>query len=360
MAKASSADDVKLMTSFDNVRTLLLSGPFADRLEMPLAYWVLRGDRRLPIAFLGVKLGELLKTPFAQLAGTAGIGKKKMHTLVELLARATTADPMAGVSPIAAQAAAASASPPDESVFDPNFVSELHWAKWRETIRRHGVGNERLGRLAPSLQAVPTVIWNSPLSFYLDMELEEMRRLKTHGEKRINVVLEVFHSVHQFLSNVGPDTGLSVRLTPRSIAALEDWIAEARTRKSPPTRAELEQQLVIPILDQLQNDIGSTVAKLARGRLGVGEPEQSVRDQARALGVTRARVYQLLEDCNAAMTVRWPDGRRLLDELAQKMDENYSSADAANLLGSLRELLYPLKFDSVDKHLIAQPTSAGH
>lgn len=359
MAKASSADDVKLMTGFDNVRETLLSGSFADRLEMPLAYWVLRGDRRLPIAFLGLKLGEILQTSFAQLAGTAGIGKKKMHTLVELLTRATTADPVAGVTTIPPQTAA-TAVPPDESVFDPNFVSELHWAKWRETIRRHGVGNERLGRLAPSLQAVPTVIWNSPLSFYLDMELEEMRRLKTHGEKRINIVLEVFHSVHLFLSNVGPDSGLSVRLTPRSIAAIEDWIAEARTRKTPPTRAELEQRLVIPILDQLQVDIGSTVAELARGRLGIGQAEQSVRDQARALGVTRARVYQLLEDCNSAMTVRWPDGRRLLDDLAQKMDENYPSADAANLLGSLRELLYPLKFDSVDKHLISQPTGAGY
>ena len=358
MVKASSADDVKLMTSFENVRTLLLSGAFADRLEMPLAYWVLRGDRRLPIAFLGRKLGDLLRTSFPQLAATAGIGKKKMHTLVELLARATKQDPTTGVAPIDGSASAAQGSEgADDGQFDPALVSELLWAKWRETVRGHGIGGERLGRLAPTLQAVPTVIWNTPLSYYLDMTLDEMRKLKTHGEKRINVVLEVFHTVHQMLSNISPDSDLAVRLTPRSIAAIEDWINEAKIRSVPPGRQEVEERLVVPILDQLQNDLGSTVSKLARGRLGIGMPEQSVRNQARSLGVTRARVYQLLEECNSVMSVRWPEGRRMLDEFAQKMDENYSSAETANLLGSLRELLYPLKFDSVAQHLMAETAS---
>lgn len=355
MVKASSADDVKLMTDFDALRNILLSGEFADRLEMPLAYWVLRGDRRLPIAFLGRKLGDLLNTSFNQLAATAGIGKKKMHTLVELLARATKADPTTGVLPIDRRDPQ-NATPPaeiDETQFDPALVSELLWAKWRETVRAHGIGNERIGRLAPSLQAVPTVIWNSPLSYYLGMTLDEMRKLKTHGEKRVNVVLEVFHTVHQMLANISPASGLAVRLTPRGIAAIEDWIAEAKNRSVPPDRQELEQKLVIPLLEQLGSDVGPTVTKLARGRLGVGGAEQSVRNQARALGVTRARVYQLLEECNNVMSVRWPEGRRLLDELAQKMDENYSSAEVANLLGALRELLYPLKFDSVSQHLLA-------
>ena len=357
MVKASSADDVKLMTSFENVRNVLLSDQYADRLEMPLAYWVLRGDRRLPIAFLGRKLGDLLRTSFPQLAATAGIGKKKMHTLVELLARATKQDPTTGVAPIDGNASAKRAESADESEFDPAVVSELLWAKWRDTVRAHGIGGERLGRLAPALQAVPTVIWNTPLSFYLDMTLEEMRKLKTHGEKRINVVLEVFHTVHRMLSYISPDSDLAVRLTPRSIAAIEDWINEAKSRSVPPDRKEVEERLVIPILDQLQNDLGATVSKLARGRLGIGMPEQSVRNQARSLGVTRARVYQLLEECNSVMSVRWPEGRRMLDEFAQKMDENYSSAETANLLGSLRELLYPLKFDSVAQHLMAETAS---
>ncbi|MFI4876620.1 MAG: hypothetical protein ACIALR_14820, partial [Blastopirellula sp. JB062] len=57
---------------------------------------------------------------------------------------------------------------------------------------------------------------------------------------------------------------------------------------------------------------------LAVGRLGLGGKPQSVRMQARMLGVTRARIYQLLEDCSKVMSVRWPEGQALLAALVQK------------------------------------------
>ena len=62
----------------------------------------------------------------------------------------------------------------------------------------------------------------------------------------------------------------------------------------------------------------------------------------------------MLEECHNVMSIRWPDGRRLLDDFTQWLDESYASAEAANLLGSFRELLYPLKFDSVAEHFRAE------
>jgi hypothetical protein len=131
-------------------------------------------------------------------------------------------------------------------------------------------------------------------------------------------------------------------------------MTEARRRAFPPTREEIEQHLVEPIVQQLGIDAGETVASLTRGRLGIGVGAESVRNQSKTLGVTRARVYQMLEECHNVMSVRWPDGRRLLDEFAQWLDENYASAEAANLIGSLRELLYPLKFDASSEPLRAE------
>jgi hypothetical protein len=113
-------------------------------------------------------------------------------------------------------------------------------------------------------------------------------------------------------------------------------------------------------MGQLETDAGPTVVAIARARLGVGSDSQSVRNQARRLGVTRARIYQLLEECHHVMQVRWPDGKRQIDDLALWLDEHYASADCANLVASLRELLYPLKFDSVSEHLLAQPTRIRH
>ena len=75
MAKATSAEDYKLITSFEAVKQILLEDRYADRMERPLAFWALPNDRRLPLAFLGRTLGDLLSTPFEELSATPGIGQ---------------------------------------------------------------------------------------------------------------------------------------------------------------------------------------------------------------------------------------------------------------------------------------------
>jgi hypothetical protein len=352
MAKTSSAAEVKLGSHFETLKKTLQGEQYEARLNRQLAFWALPSDRRLPTALLGMTLRELLSQPFNQLAATAGIGHKKLETLIKLLVRATKED---GPEVAMENLPGADEQPADgrdeEGRFDPNRVSEVVWLKWRETARRHGVGNEKLGRLTPSLQSLPSVVWNMPLGYYLDLTLGQIRELKTHGEKRVSVVLEVFHTLHEVFSHVDPKGDLTVRLAPRSITSAEEWMAEARTRTTPPTRQEIEQHLIEPLAQQLGIDAGDTVAALARGRLGVGSDPESVRNQSKSLGVTRARVYQMLEECHNVLCIRWPDGRRQLDEFAQWLDENYASAEAANVMASLRELLYPLKFDSIANHL---------
>ncbi len=360
MAKTSSAADVRLATNYESLRNTLLSKDFASRLDRPLAFWALPSDRRLPTALLGYTLRDLLAHSWDHLAATAGIGRKKLETLIKLLVRATKEDAQGATPQDLPGADEALADGRDETGrFDPQRVSEMVWVKWRDTVRQQGIGAEKLGRLTPSLQSLPSVVWNTPLSFYLDMTLAQMRELKTHGEKRVAVVLEVFHTIHEMLSHIDPQGDLAVRLAPRTIVSAEEWMAEARERSFPPNREEIEQQLVEPILQQLAIDAGETIAKLARGRLGVRVDAESVRNQSKALGVTRARVYQMLEECHNVMSIRWPDGRRQLDEFAQWLDENYASAEAANLLASLRELLYPLKFDSVAEHFQAEEAEQG-
>lgn len=355
MTKPTSADDVKLGSCFQALQATLLTDEFADRLDKPLAFWALPSDRRLPTALLGRTLRDLLGQTFEQLAATAGIGRRKLEMLIRLLVRATkqeAADPALGQLPGAEEPLASGRD--EGGKFDPLLVSEMVWTRWQETVRRHGVGCERLGRLTPSLVSLPSVVWDTPLSYYLDLTLAQIRELKTHGEKRVAVVLEVFHTLHQMLEHIDPQSGLAVRLAPRTIVAAEEWMAQAKSRSFPPDRQEVEQQLVEPIIQQLGIDAGDTVAQLARGRLGIGQDAESVRNQSKSLGVTRARVYQMLEECHDVMAIRWPDGRRQLDEFAQWLDENYATAESANLLASFRELLYPLKFDSVAEHLHAE------
>lgn len=347
LKKSAAVETYRLSSSFDAVRKVLLEDRFADRLAKPLAYWALPNDRRLPLAFLGRTLDDLLKTPFEQLSATPGIGHKKITSLVRLLHRATRDEPPAvpfGFEERSAEEAApARPQPLRNGEFDASVVSEALWSQWRETVRGHDVGEQKLGRLAPTLQSLPTVIWHTPLSSYLDYTVAEIRQLKTHGEKRVRVILEVFYVAHQALAQAEQLDHLSISLTPRFIAPLQDWMQTCTDATTAPSDDELREGLVKPLVAQIGVDAGDTVSRLAEGRLGLRVMPQSVRTQARKMGVTRARVYQLLEDCGKIMNVRWPEGRRAFERLAAHFAAVKPDAATMRLFEATRELFYPEK-----------------
>ncbi len=346
LKKPSTVEEFRLVTRFESLRRTLLEPRYADRLDKPVAYWALASDRRLPLAFLGLPLGELLDRPFPELLATPGIGQKKLASLLTLLERATQELPPGAA--IAAEPVAAAPAAEPETRFDPENASEALWVEWREAVKQHGLEGLKLGRLAPTLQALPTVIWNTPLGAYADLTLAEIRQLKTHGEKRVRVVLEVFSLVYRSLSGMSGSAAaghLSVRLEPRFIQPLEQWILQALGEFAALSREQIRQALALPMLAQIENDLGPSVAQLAAGRLGIDGPTQSVRSQAEAMNVTRARVYQLFEDCAKVMHVRWPEGEWLFTALEEKLRRDEAEGEALRLFRALRELFYPRALD---------------
>lgn len=347
LKKSLAVECYRLSTSFDAVRKVLLEARYADRLNKPLAYWALPNDRRLPLAFLGRTLTDLLNTPFEQLSATPGIGQKKITSLVKLLHRATRDEPPAvpfGIEERSHEEAAAPRPQPwRNGEFDASIVSEALWTQWRDTVRRHDVGEQKLGRLAPTLQNLPTVIWHTPLSAYLGHSVAEIRQLKTHGEKRVRVILEVFYVTHQALAQAEQLDHLTISLTPRFIGPIHDWIQTWCDANQAPSDEEIRDGLARPLVAQIGVDAGETVAKLAEGRLGLRVLPQSVRTQARKMGVTRARVYQLLEDCAKIMHVRWPQGQAAFARLAENLKLRSLTPTASRLFDSTRELFYPEK-----------------
>ncbi len=354
MNKASSVEDYKIVSSFQSLRKTLLDDKFADRLEKPLAYWALPNDRRLPLAFLGRTIKDLLATPFEELSATPGIGQKKISSLVKLLSRATKDHPPAvpfGLSEISESKRPATVDKPRRAAttFDPSIVSEALWSDWQQTVIKHGLGCEKLGRLAPTLQALPTVIWHTPLEHYVNHTVAEIRQLKTHGEKRVRVVLEVFYLVHDMFSGHDADQHLALRIVPKFIVPIENWISQVLEGDGLPSSDEVRDHLVIPLLDQLAIDAGATIHQLSEGRLGIKGSAQSVRQQAKQMGVTRARVYQLLEDCSRVMDVRWPEGMQLLAHLGARFHTAQTNQDEYRLFRAAYELFYPGKHKLSDE-----------
>jgi len=347
LAKTASVEELQIISRFEGLRRILLSEQYTQHLDRPLAYWALPTDRRLPLAFLGRKLKDLLNTPFAELAATPGIGQKKIRSFVKLLARVADTDPSElpiDLSLLQDSNAWEAPQPTASNGFDPTIVSEVIWSQWRASVVKHGLHKEALGRFAPSLRNMTRVIWNTPLETYTGLTLEEMRTMKTHGEKRVNAVLEVFYSAHILVAQMGKVDHLVVRIVPRAIDEVDTWIGQALQTPGAPSTQELSARFVEPLLEQIRIDATQQITSLAENRLGILGPITSVRQAARTLGLTRARVYQLLNEINDIMTVRWPTGRHLVYELRDKLTaeaaELENPPDLEQFLAAV-ELFYP-------------------
>ncbi len=342
MNRVTSVEDHKLTTAYESLRETFRSPRYSDRIDKPLAFWALPGDRRLPMALLGHPIKDLITHPLDELAATPGIGKKKLHSLIKLLHRATRELPPAVPQYDEDRPTSRQGSDKRSRVeFDPSVVSEVLWEQWRNTVRRYGLEHETLGRLAPSMERLPTVIWRLPLSDYMDMTIAEIRRRKTHGEKRVRAILEVFHSVHEMLAHVPHHGHLRIDVRPKFIAPIEQWIEKALKRSEPTSAHELKQRLVLPLLEQLRIDAGPELYRLVEERLGIRTSPYAVQQQAKRLGVTRARIYQLLEMCGEIMSVRWPEGDELLRRLGQKLASFPNAKTQISQLRTVRELVYP-------------------
>lgn len=339
--KAVIHDNYRLVGTYERLRKAVLDLPRDGRLEKQLSYWVLPSDRRLPIAFLDFSLQELLSQPLDELMKTPGVGQKKILGFFDLLRRiskaSTPGEPFGMATPRSGTTSVGVSS----AGFDASTVSEALWSTWCETIVHHGMGDQKLGRLAPSLQSLPTVIWHAPLSVYAELPLAKIRRMRTHGEKRVHAILEVFGAVHEAISTSALHENLDLELSPRFVPKLTRWLTEVVWEDFLPAADCLQERVVAPMVRQVEVDLGRHVAQLASDRLLPSSGAASVKQQSEALGVTRARVYQLLEDCAKAMDVRWPEGRWLLAPLASKFDD--AEPQAIGLVHGVIDLFFPVE-----------------
>ncbi len=338
--RSKSVETAKLTSSFENIQRILQGEEFADRLQRPLAFWVRRTDKGLPLALLDRTIADLIATPFDDLSSTPGVGQKKIRTLVRLLKRAS-GDPPLELPEVVEESNGHAAS--NNSEFDAASVSDAQWRRWCAAIREFKLEQEKIGRIAPTLREVPTVIWHTPLGNYVNYGLEELRHLKNHGEKRVRVVLCVFHVVNQMISEASVLPGhLSVRVVPRFVATIENWLQALDTASISPKAAEVRERLMKPLLDQTLTDLGKPIRDLAAARLGFDESAKTVQQLARQSAITRARVYQLLDECAAMMKVRWPEGERQLRELQNSSSEKrLLDGESAQLFAAAADLFYP-------------------
>lgn len=361
MNRSSVVVEYRLVSSYEEARKKLLSEEFADRLDKPLAFWALPTDRSSPIALMGKTLRELFSMPFDQLFATPGIGQKKINCLIELLRRAASPHAPGASEDTVMEEPAAISMDESGSHVDASHVSEALWVQWQQTVRDHGLGSKTLGRLAPSLQRLPRVIWNTPLDAYTSLSLAQIRSLKTHGEKRVSAVLEVFGSLHALLAGSKPQSHLSLQVLPKFVVEIEYWAAAVMRRAVEVDADTIRHSFVDPLMAQVEIDAGEEIAQLAASRLRLDGSGATVRQVARQMDLTRARVYQLLGDVAAIMNVRWPDAQSVIAGLREALHEQIKDAKQLELFEAVCELFFPNKSHDVlaghEDHAMTMPAA---
>lgn len=337
MSKSRAIPEYHLVSSFEDIRGKLLDESLSECLDKPLAFWALPNDRRLPLAFMTRTLRDLLDTPFHELYATPGVGRKKIRSLVDLLQRASQGQlPIAfshvtsSDSSVDGESHASNGAAPCE--FDPTNISEATWSQWRAMIASHGLGQEPLGRFASSLQDIPRVIWSTPLAAYSDLTLADLRALKTYGEKRVNAILDVFGSIQAILGAIDVYPHLGVRIAPRFALEIEAWMARVLEEGQPINKEEIRCNLIDPLVRQILVDAGEHVASLAKTRLTVSGDDVNIRQVAGQMGLTRARIYQLLDDIQTIVRIRWPAGGDWYGQLRSNLDRAGAQRSAMRLL----------------------------
>lgn len=338
----SSIERLRAVTRYEEIRKTLLRDGSDWYLEKPLAHWVLPADRRLPLAFLGRPLGSLLEAGFDDLAATPGVGTKKIGSFLDLLTRVADSTGNGDGNGHGKEhdrdtlphiAAACD--------FNPDDVSDVVWNRWQETVRRNGLAGERVGQVAPTLRNVTRVIWWTPLGDYLDTSLAELRERRTYGEKRVRAILEVFFGLHRLVGQLGTHPELAIRLVPRHIDQTDRWIGLCLQRSDLPQGAEIAECFIAPLLAQLRHDASGQIAELAETRLGIRGSLTSVRKTARQMGLTRARIYQLLNEINDILSVRWPLGRWQTYRLLERLEAETPADSSLDQFRTAVELFYP-------------------
>jgi hypothetical protein len=173
-----------------------------------------------------------------------------------------------------------------------------------------------------------------------------MRALKTHGEKRVSAVLEVFAALQVLLSPHRPAPHLIFCIVPRFVGEINRWIKSVQHDPAAVDAQEIRRCFVEPLMAQIETDAGPDVLQLAKIRLHLDESGDTIRDIAHRKGVTRARVYQQLGEIAAIMHVRWPEGFAIAKDFQAMLHARQSDHEELRLLDAVVELFFPCERDA--------------
>ena len=218
----------------------------------------------------------------------------------------------------------------------------------REGLKTVGLWFHPVGRGIPSMRECG---WNiGSMSFDALFEKYSWAEIMGGKRKRLGCVAQLFSRIPQFVS-ISNDLGVAIEPVAAQILLAKSTIREILNSRRSPTQDELSRGVIAPLLEQVEVDCGPESSLVAKLRLGLGHRGRLFRDIASEMGISNARVGQLLKRAQGALLIRWREGEYLFDDLCELLQRGNSDFDSYRLCYRVFEVFYPdrlaLKQDAV-------------
>lgn len=220
------------------------------------------------------------------------------------------------------------------------------WRNIRQFIQQHSLEHYPLGRFSETLDELPRGLWNCPLSDFVEHSIGELKQLKGYGDQRIASVLKVLVTTARLVAECPSDTHLAIKVFPARIERITSWINRVLHEDQLPDYSSLCQHFVIPLLHQLEHDLGSQPAEMIERRLGIESEPETLDQIGESFGLTRERIRQLTLRAPEVMEVRWPEGKHLLDDFFEKFRTSGEAVRHVELIRRTLNLLFDVEVRS--------------
>lgn len=306
--------------------------------DIPLLRWVQPEDRGVPFALVRQPVGTLLNSSFEQLADTPGVGLRKLAMLIELLERVRESSCDGSTLAMNSNRHPTMTSKQKTS----SLSKRSQWLKDVAAIRRAGLEDVPLGRLAPSLIAIPRSLWETPLSRFTALEYESLFSIPYFGPRRIESVISIVGDTAHIAGQArGSDPLDELVLTPQIQKAqcyLGSWIQSGKKL----IYEAVVRELVGTLMEQLAVDNGRRAVVVACHLLNVPLEREYATNGIDVCGIeemSRPRISQIKNDIYEIFKIRWPQRKDLLDAAIAKAIDLKVDSRIVSLFWGLRELL---------------------
>jgi hypothetical protein len=208
-------------------------------------------------------------------------------------------------------------------------------------IRHHCLEDYVLGRFAPSLRRLHRPQWQERISTLTRRRFSEIVRLKGYGDIRIRHAATTIPSIAFTLHALPASQDARLSLLSGRIAQAHHWLAQLQLRLDClPDAQSIRNELLRPLLTQLNEDTNTRLSQVAERRIGAGNESPTLQAIACEFHVTNDRIRTLLQQVAVVFHVRWQEGNYLLQGVCAELSAYSAATEQRHLLERIHQVFF--------------------